>query len=156
MSMFCHQCQEALNNTGCDAFAGVCGKPSDVANLQDLLIYTLKGVAEFNQQARKANIHEAKTNRLILDGLFSTITNANFAKYSISKRIEDALQQRESIKQALKDNGGLEDREYTDYATWTGHRFTFDSKSEEMQVSILASKDEDIRSLRSIVLFGLK
>lgn len=156
MNMFCHQCQEALNNTGCTAMAGVCGKTSDVANLQDLLIYTLKGVAVYNQQARRANLHEAKTNRLIIDGLFSTITNANFDFDSIASRIEAALEQRESIKQALKENAVLEDRQYPDYATWTAHRNGFESKSEETKVGILGTENEDVRSLRSLVLFGLK
>ncbi|WP_280769699.1 hydroxylamine reductase [Salipaludibacillus daqingensis] len=156
MSMFCHQCQEALRNTGCDAMAGVCGKTSEVANLQDLLIYTLKGVSEFNQQARKAGINQPKTERVILDGLFSTITNANFDADSISTRIEKALQERESIKEALKANGVFKQRLYPDYATWTGHRYTFERKSEEKQVGILATDNEDVRSLRSLVLFGLK
>lgn len=157
MAMFCHQCQEALANIGCDARAGICGKTSDVANLQDLLIYTLKGVALFNQQARKANLHEGKTNRLILDGLFSTITNANFDFDSIATRIEQALEQREAIKQLLVNNGVLEeDLDYPDYADWTAHRNAFQAKSEEPKVGILHTKDEDIRSLRSLVLFGLK
>ena len=101
MSMFCHQCQEALNGVGCDKMAGVCEKTSEVANLQDLLIYTLKGVSLYNQQARKAGINDPKTNRLIIDGLFSTITNANFDGEAISDRIEKALQERETIKQRL-------------------------------------------------------
>ena len=66
MSMFCHQCQEAMKGTGCNLQVGVCGKTSEVANLQDLLIYTLKGVSLFNQQARKAGVHQPKTNRLII------------------------------------------------------------------------------------------
>lgn len=156
MSMFCHQCQEALGNKGCNAFAGVCGKTSKVANLQDLLVYTLKGVALFNQYARKAGIHQPKTDRLILDGLFSTITNANFDEDSIANRIENALRERESIKQALKHAGVFQDRPYPDYATWTGTRETFVRKSEEKQIGILATDDEDLRSLRSLVLFGLK
>jgi len=156
MSMFCHQCQEALGNKGCSALAGVCGKTSRVANLQDLLVYTLKGVALFNQQARKAGIHQSKTDRLILDGLFSTITNANFDEDSIANRIENALRERESIKQALKRAGVFQDLPYPDYATWTGTRETFVRKSEEKQIGILATDDEDLRSLRSLVLFGLK
>lgn len=156
MSMFCHQCQEALNGVGCDKMAGVCGKTSEVANLQDLLIYTLKGVSLYNQQARKAGINDPKTNRLIIDGLFSTITNANFDGEAISDRIEKALQERETIKQRLIEKGALEDRAYPDYATWTAPRSEFVRKSEEKQVGILATENEDIRSLRSLVLFGLK
>lgn len=156
MSMFCHQCQEALKNTGCNLMAGVCGKTSEVANLQDLLIYTLKGIAELNQQARKAGINDSRTDRIILDALFSTITNANFDENSISDRIETALNEREFIKQTLTQKGVYIDRLYPDYATWTGDREMFVSKSEEKQVGILATDNEDVRSLRSLVLFGLK
>lgn len=156
MSMFCHQCQEALNGTGCDKMAGVCGKTSEVANLQDLLIYTLKGVSLYNQQARKAGVNESKTNRLIIDGLFSTITNANFDGESISDRIENALREREAIKQRLIEKNALEDRTYPVYATWTADRSWFVKKSEEQQVGILSTENEDVRSLRSLVLFGLK
>ncbi|MBO8172480.1 MAG: hydroxylamine reductase [Bacillaceae bacterium] len=156
MDMFCHQCQEALKNMGCNVSAGVCGKTNEVANLQDLLIYTLKGVAAMNQEARKAGINRPETDRIILDGLFSTITNANFDEESISNRIEKALQERESIKQALKERGMLAQKAYPDYVTWTGHRDTFKSKAEEKRVGILATDNEDIRSLRSLILFGLK
>ncbi|MCM3764505.1 hydroxylamine reductase [Neobacillus niacini] len=156
MSMFCHQCQEALKGIGCNLNAGVCGKTSEVANLQDLLIYTLKGVALYNQQARQAGIHLPKTNRLIIDGLFTTITNANFDEHSISKRIENALQERDLIKSRLINQGALEKRQYPEYATWTGKRNEFVMKSEEEQVGILSTENEDVRSLRSLVLFGLK
>lgn len=156
MSMFCHQCQEALNGTGCDKMAGVCGKTSEVSNLQDLLIYTLKGVSLYNQQARKAGINSPKTNRLIIDGLFTTITNANFDKESISIRIENALNERDAIKQRLVEKGTLEECQYPEYATWTGERSELVSKSEEKQVGILSTENEDVRSLRSLVIFGLK
>lgn len=154
MSMFCHQCQEALKNTGCNLAAGVCGKTSEVSNLQDLLIYTLKGIAEFNQQARVAGINDPKTDRVIIEGLFTTITNANFDDESISKRIEAAVQHREAIKQALVNKGVLAEKDYPDYATWSAADLV--SKSEETQVGILATENEDVRSLRSLVLFGLK
>jgi hydroxylamine reductase len=156
MNMFCHQCQEALNGIGCSLQAGVCGKTSEVANLQDLLIYTLKGVALYNQQARLAGIHNPKTNRLIIEGLFTTITNANFDEQSISNRIEHALQVREAIKSTLVNKGILENRPYPEYATWTGDTSVFVTKSAEEQVGILATENEDVRSLRSLVLFGLK
>lgn len=154
--MFCHQCQEALKGIGCSEKAGVCGKTSEVANLQDLLIYSLKGVSVYNQQARKAGIHQPKTNRLIIEGLFTTITNANFDADSISIRIENALAEREAIKQRLVTKGALEKRLYPEYATWTGERSEFVSKSEEKPVGILSTENEDVRSLRSLVLFGLK
>ncbi|MBB5172371.1 hydroxylamine reductase [Texcoconibacillus texcoconensis] len=156
MSMFCHQCQEAMKNIGCNMDVGVCGKTSEVANLQDLLIYTLKGVAEFNQQARMIGMNRPETDRLIMDGLFSTITNANFDDESISKRIDAAIETREAIKSALEEKDALAEKEYQDYATWTAERHEYEAKSEEAPVGILGTENEDVRSLRSLVLFGLK
>lgn len=154
--MFCYQCQEALKGTGCNVTAGVCGKTDIVANMQDLLIYTLKGVAFFNQQARKAGINRPKTNRMLIEGLFTTITNANFDEMAIVKRIEDVLKERETIKQSLKEQGILEERSFPEYATWTTSSDEFRAKSMENQVGILGTENEDLRSLRSLILFGLK
>jgi len=154
--MFCHQCQEAAGNIGCSAKAGACGKPSDVSNLQDLLIYTLKGVAELNLQARKAGLNRDKTDRLMMDGLFSTITNANFDGEAIKDRIEKALSEREELKSLLQKEGKLENKSYKGFVTWTGERNNFEAKSEEKEVGILATENEDVRSLRSLVIFGLK
>lgn len=156
MSMFCHQCQESMKNIGCNLAVGVCGKTSEVANLQDLLIYTIKGVAEFNQQARKEGLNQPTTNRLIMDALFSTITNANFDGEAISDRIEKALHERDKIKRLLEEKGVLANKTYPDYATWKCDRSQFKRKSEETQVGILSTDNEDIRSLRSLILFGIK
>lgn len=157
MSMFCNQCQEALRNVGCDAMAGVCGKTSETANLQDLLIYTMKGVAHFNQIARQHGINDPKTDRVILDGLFTTITNANFDDKSIMAKIEKGLSKREEIKQQLISEKRINEHQLLpDYASWSGHRYTFEEKSEEKRVGLLSGANEDIRSLRSLVLFGLK
>ena len=79
MSMFCYQCQETAKGTGC-TMRGVCGKTADVANLQDLLIYTLKGISVYTLEARKAGIDTAEADKFIMEGLFATITNANFDK----------------------------------------------------------------------------
>ncbi|MCC5910372.1 MAG: hydroxylamine reductase [Clostridiaceae bacterium] len=156
MKMFCYQCQEAARGEGCSSKAGVCGKTSDVANLQDLLIYVLKGVAEFNLQARKAGVNRPETDALVMDALFSTITNANFDGEAISDRIEKALKERETIKEILKNAAKLEDKSYMDFATWTGQRSEFDAKAQQLEVGILHTENEDVRSLRSLVLFGLK
>ncbi|UCZ53475.1 hydroxylamine reductase [Bacillus shivajii] len=155
MSMFCNQCQEAMKNIGCNLDVGVCGKPSELSNLMDLLIFTLKGVSEYNQQARKAGINRPETDRLIIEGLFTTITNANFDDDMIADRIEKALVEREVIKAELKKEGTLEES-FKDFAVWTGNRSDFKAKSEEKYVGILGTDNEDIRSLRSLVLFGLK
>lgn len=157
MSMFCNQCQEALRNVGCDAMAGVCGKTSETANLQDLLIYTIKGVAHFNQIARVHGLNRKETDRVILDGLFTTITNANFDDDSIMNKIENALTERETIRLMLVDRDVIESHQLLpDYASWSGNRSVFESKSEEKRVGLLAGNNEDVRSLRSLILFGLK
>ncbi|WP_350345110.1 hydroxylamine reductase [Proteinivorax tanatarense] len=153
--MFCHQCQEAAKGTGCDV-AGVCGKSSEVSNLQDLLIHVLKGVAEYNQQARKAGLNRPETDRIVMDSLFTTITNANFDDESISKRIEKVITERDAIKETLQKEGKLEDKNYKDFATWIGSRSEFAQKAAQPEVGILATENEDVRSLRSLILFGLK
>ena len=79
MSMFCYQCQETAKGSGCTV-QGVCGKKADVANLQDLLIYTLKGISAYTVEARKAGIATAAADKFVMEGLFATITNANFDK----------------------------------------------------------------------------
>lgn len=153
MSMFCYQCQEAAGGKGCSK-VGVCGKPSDVANLQDLLVYTLKGVSYFNLLARENGINDKKTDRLILDNLFATITNANFDKAAFVKKIEGALKERNEIRSKLEAKGvtfaGLHDA-----ATWTGAtEAEFDNKS--ISVGVLSTENEDVRSLRELIIYGLK
>ncbi|GAA0728559.1 hydroxylamine reductase [Clostridium malenominatum] len=156
MSMFCYQCQETAGGKGCSARIGVCGKTDYVSNLQDLLVYVLKGVAEYNLQARKAHLNEPMTDYLILDSLFSTITNANFHDEAITNRIERALKEREAIKNRLVEANKLEDKDYKDFATWHGERDEFKAKSEEKVVGVLSTENEDLRSLKSLVILGLK
>lgn len=140
MSMFCHQCQEAAGNVGCKGKIGVCGKTSTVSNLQDLLVYVLKGVSEFNLQARTVGLNRPETDRLMLDSLFSTITNANFDGEAISDRIEKALLERDTIKSILYKEGKLAEKNYPDSAIWTGQRDSFIEKSEQLEVSILGTE----------------
>jgi hydroxylamine reductase len=111
--MFCFQCQESAGGKGCTKI-GVCGKKDNVANLQDLLIYTLKGLSEYNQQARAAGLEEATTNGILLDGLFATITNANFDESAISRKIENALKARDNVKAKLEEKGVLKEKTYHD------------------------------------------
>lgn len=155
MSMFCYQCQEAAGGKGCTKI-GVCGKRDDVANLQDLLIYTLKGISTYNQQARKAGIAKKETNAIILDGLFATITNANFDAAAITSKIENAIKVRDEIKSTLEAKGVLENKTYHDSALWTGSRESFELKSQEAIVGVLATENEDVRSLRELIIYGLK
>ncbi|MGX8796896.1 hydroxylamine reductase [Fusibacter sp. JL298sf-3] len=153
--MFCYQCQEAAGGKGCTKI-GVCGKKDDVAGLQDLLIYTLKGLSEFNQQARKAGLAKAETNAVLLDGLFATITNANFDGAAIAKKIENALKVRDEIKATLEAKGALEQKTYHKSATWIGAASDFESISNQSDIGVLATENEDVRSLRELIIYGLK
>jgi len=88
--MFCYQCQETAKGTGC-TIKGVCGKPENVAKLQDLLIYTLKGIAVYAVQAREMGIVRKDVDKYIMESLFSTITNANFDRSRFVDRIQAGL-----------------------------------------------------------------
>ena len=103
--MFCYQCQETAKGTGCTV-RGVCGKTPDVANLQDLLLFILKGIAHYRVQLRALDAVDHSADRFILDGLFMTITNANFDKQRFVEKIKEAIKLREQLKQTFLDKGG--------------------------------------------------
>ncbi len=155
MSMFCFQCQETAGCKGCTV-RGVCGKTEDVAKIQDLLIFVTKGLATVANEGRKVGIADKKVNRMIIDNLFITITNANFDFKAIEKRVKDTLVAREELKERVQANGGNPiGSDFKGCATWTA------TTSEEMmekasQVGVLATENEDIRSLRELIMYGLK
>ena len=155
MSMFCFQCQETAGCKGCTV-RGVCGKTEDVAKIQDLLIFVTKGLATVANEGRKVGIVDKKINRMIIDNLFITITNANFDFKAIEKRVKDTLLAREELKERVQAKGGNPvGSDFKGCATWTA------TTSEEMmekasQVGVLATENEDIRSLRELIMYGLK
>ena len=155
MSMFCFQCQETAGCKGCTV-RGVCGKTEDVAKIQDLLIFVTKGLATVANEGRKVGIIDKKVNRMIIDNLFITITNANFDFKAIEKRVKDTLVAREELKERVQAKGGNPiGSDFKGCATWTT------TTSEEMmekasQVGVLATENEDIRSLRELIMYGLK
>lgn len=104
MGMFCYQCQETAKGTGC-TIRGVCGKTEKVANLQDLMIYALKGMAIFQQKGLEKGIRFPKANHFIVSGLFMTITNANFDDSAFVEKIKEAIELREEVKKELLDKG---------------------------------------------------
>jgi len=110
MSMFCHQCQETMKNTGCSLKQGVCGKTAEVANLQDLFIWCLKGISFWGNMAREFDIYSDETGFFIDKGLFSTITNANFDRNFFIRSIKESVDIREELKsrylQAYEDKEG--------------------------------------------------
>ncbi len=153
--MFCYQCQETAKGTGC-TIKGVCGKTDVVANLQDLLVYTLKGIATFQQKGLAAGIKSEKANHFLIEGLFVTITNANFDDAKIIHYIREGLALRDELKKELEGKG-VDLGDLHDVATFTV--ITDDdiiAKSVAAEVSILATENEDVRSLRELIIYGLK
>nr|MBL0701426.1 hydroxylamine reductase [Desulfobacterales bacterium] len=107
--MFCFQCQETAKNKGCTV-KGVCGKPEETANLQDLLIYVLRGIAVYGEKAKELGIHDKETGLFVAQGLFTTITNANWDNDRFVAIIKEAFKQREALKEkflaAYKEKNG--------------------------------------------------
>ncbi len=177
MSMFCYQCQETAKGTGC-TMRGVCGKTADVSNLQDLLMYTLKGISTYALEARKANIATPEADKFIMEGLFATITNANFDKEYFVVLIKQALIVRDNVKAALVKAGiKIEAANDNTKSIWSklAGWFTADGAAEASHdstlwfaenaseferkaatVGILATENEDVRSLRELLTYGVK
>ncbi len=153
-SMFCFQCQEAAKGTGC-TIQGVCGKTSEVANLQDLLIYTLKGISIFARRGRELGITDAVTEKFIIESMFATITNANFVPEAFIARIRTGLALRDQWSSRLKEAGAAVPLEHHDAAIWTADtEEKLLAKSET--VGVLSTENEDVRSLRELLTYGLK
>ena len=174
--MFCFQCQETAGCTGCTKF-GVCGKSPDLARMQDLLIYTTKGLSEVTTRLREEGKKiDSKVNHLVTINLFTTITNANFDDEIFYERVKETLRVKESLLNTLKNKKNL-----SEAALWNAsNKNEIDekvsllqkiknafSKKEEIsidsildekstKVGVLATKDEDIRSLRELIIYGLK
>lgn len=160
MSMFCYQCQETFKNHGCTK-AGMCGKQNDTANLQDLLIYVLKGISIYRIKSKQLSIEEdSEVEKFITDALFATITNVNFDNERFVSLIKDALQlmskERENFLSAYKKKNSEEfNEELHDSAIWYSDNIDeFYKKAEE--VGILDTEDEDVRSLRELLTYGIK
>lgn len=147
--MFCYQCEETMNGEGCTK-NGMCGKKGEVADLQDDLIYVLKSIAFYNQKARKENISETSTDDFMLDALFSTITNTDFRASGIQERIDRGFILQNEIRQKLLDNNALDEKDLPEIATLTPENL------KDRDTGILATENEDIRSLRELLIFGIK
>ena len=152
--MFCYQCQETAKGTGCTV-RGVCGKTSDVANLQDLLLFVLKGIAHYRVQLRALDAVDHSADRFILDGLFMTITNANFDKQRFVEKIKESIKLREQLKQTFLDKGGNPEKITFEGAFWTADTLE-EMESKAGHVGVLSTENEDIRSLREMLTYGMK
>jgi len=148
MGMFCYQCQEAAKGIGC-TIKGVCGKTEEVAKLQDLLIYTLKGISEIVQKGNLNAKDLDEINHEVLNALFMTITNANFDGEAIEREINKMISLRDQLRAKVKAEN-LHDAAV----------FQVDSKEAMLEkassVGVLSTKDEDIRSLRELITYGIK
>lgn len=147
--MFCYQCQETAGCSGCTN-AGVCGKTPEVANLQDLLVYVTKGLAAVTTALRVEGKEVTEdVNHMISVNLFTTITNANFDKESIIAKIKDTLETKIILISKLSNKDNLPEA-----ALWNGMESEFEAKAKT--VGVLSTKNEDIRSLRELITYGLK
>jgi len=157
--MFCFQCQETAKNTGCTV-KGVCGKPEDLANLHDLLIYVLRGISIYGEKAKELGIVDKKAGLFIAQSLFSTITNVNWKNEWFVDEIKEGLKIRGDLKSrfltAYKEKNGEEfSGELHDSATWDSNdEAEFHEKAKS--VGVLATENEDVRSLRELLIIGLK
>lgn len=147
--MFCFQCQETAGCKGCTV-SGVCGKTPEVAAMQDLLIYVTKGLSAVTTALRSEGKEVSKEiNHLITMNLFITITNANFNRKAIIAAIKNTLKAKEEQLARLEGKEGM-----TEAALWNGDEAEFDEKAQN--VGVLATDNEDIRSLRELITYGLK
>ncbi|MEE4137613.1 MAG: hydroxylamine reductase, partial [Desulforhopalus sp.] len=156
--MFCFQCQETMKNTGCTV-KGMCGKPEETANLQDLLIFVLRGIAVYGEKLKELGQPDHSNDDFILQSLFMTITNANWADGRFVAKIEEALVRRDRLKEAFasahKAKHGAEfSGTLPDAATWSGTAADFAEKAKA--VGVLSTANEDVRSLRELLIIGLK
>ncbi|MGO8684003.1 MAG: hydroxylamine reductase [Thermoleophilia bacterium] len=156
--MFCFQCQEASKNSGCTV-KGVCGKPEETADLQDLLIYVLKGIAVYAEQLKELGASDHSHDDFVVKSLFATVTNVNWDDARFMAMISDGLARREQIRAkflaAFREKNG---RDFAgplpDAATWAGG--PADYLDAARTVGVLTTEDEDVRSLRELLTIGVK
>ena len=150
--MFCYQCQETAGCSGCTC-VGVCGKQPDVAAMQDLLVYVTKGISAVTTTLRQEGVEiQPAVNHMITLNLFTTITNANFSKEAIIARIQETLSEKDLLLSKL--NTLTSTDTLPEAALWNGSENEFAAKA--ATVSILSTENEDIRSLRELITYGLK
>ena len=147
--MFCYQCQETAGCSGCTR-VGVCGKQPDIAAMQDLLVYVTKGISAVTTTLRQEGVEiQPAVNHMITLNLFTTITNANFSKEAIIARIQETLSEKDLLLSKLTNKDALPEA-----ALWNDSVEEFDTKA--AAVGVLSTENEDIRSLRELITYGLK
>lgn len=163
MSMFCRQCEQTIGGKACASTRGVCGKDADTAALQDLLIHSLKGIAVYGKLARELGIKDRDIDLFIIEGLFTTVTNVNFD----SKRLEEIIFKSYDIKEKIKNlflytykkkEGKDFDGKLPEVTGWSPDKSLEGLIEQGRKVGLLseANPNEDIRSLKELLLYGLK
>ncbi len=156
MSMFCFQCQEAAKGTGC-TIKGVCGKEPELANIMDVLMYQIRGIAVYNNIAKEKGMDTSAEDRFIFESLFMTITNANFDHKRFIDKIREGFQVRIAMEKRLEEAGvAINKEELPEAATWYAYTpGEYERKAQQVGV-LQMSENEDVRSLRELTIYGLK
>lgn len=149
MSMFCYQCQEASKGTGC-TLVGVCGKTSEVSDIQDLLLFVTRGIAFYNNELREEGKAQKDADKFVTDALFISITNANFDYEAIKSKVKEGLELKSKLASLLSKQPASLPEE----CRWNGDESEFMAKAKE--VGVLRTPNEDIRSLKELVHYGIK
>jgi hydroxylamine reductase len=151
--MFCFQCQETVKNQGCTV-RGVCGKPQETADLQDLLVYVCKGIAIYGEKLKQQGVVDRKSGRFLCQALFTTVTNVAWDDGAITERIQEGIRVREDVKEKA---GTTITGQLPECATWTPknkEEITAKALSEALRITVTGN--EDIRSLRELLIIGCK
>jgi hydroxylamine reductase len=147
--MFCYQCQETAKGTGCELI-GVCGKTPETSDIQDLLLFVNKGIAVYNDALRKDGKSLPEADKFVIDAMFISITNANFDYNAIKEKVKEGLLLKARLASLVTNAPAT----LPDACTWNGNESEFMAKAK--QVGVLSTKDEDIRSLKEMIHYGLK
>jgi len=151
--MFCYQCEQTAGGTGCTRF-GVCGKSPEVAALQDLMVYALKGLSAVAVEARRHGISDSEVNRFTCEAAFSTLTNVNFDPERFPPMINKAVELRERLKEKVKEKAGA--KKYPDAALFNPEK-TLDAMIKQGAMhGIMSDADADVHGLKWLLVFGMK
>jgi len=154
MSMFCYQCQETAKNEGCTA-KGVCGKNAETANMQDMLIFALRGVAIYHERLKELGLKRNGLGRFVTEALFTTVTNVSFDADKDAEMVEKALALRDELRDKIAaKSGDAATVGLPDAALWSGAKDSYAAKA--ATVGVMATENEDIRSLRELLMYGMK
>ncbi len=156
MSMFCYQCQEAAKGIGCTV-KGVCGKEPEVPGIQDVMMYLLKGISVYANIARENGINDPRVDRFVQEGLFMTITNANFDKQRFIDKIREGFALRIELENKMEDSGiKINKGELPEAAQWTAYTpVEYERRAQQVGIKQM-TENEDIRSLRELLTYGIK